>query len=129
MDAGEDFGIVLKGLRLREGYGLRRFAGLIEMPASNLSAIEHGRRPMPEEKMLLAAEVLGLERESQDWNKFFDLGRQAGQLPADVQGIAKRGFVPALLRTIENQQLSEADIEKLIEEIRQEHGGSSEQPS
>ncbi len=119
------FGALLKELRLREGYGLRRFAGLIEMPASNLSAIEHGRRSMPEDKMMLAGEVLGLNRGTAEWDRFFDLGRQSGQLPADIRQVAKRNFVPALLRTIDNRQLSDTEIQRLIKEIQQEHGGSS----
>ncbi len=128
MESVDKFGALLKELRLREGYGLRRFAGLIEMPASNLSAIEHGRRSMPEDKMMLAAEVLGLSRGTAEWDRFFDLGRQTGQLPADIQQVAKRNFVPAVLRTIDNRQLSDAEIQRLIKEVQQEHGGSSIQP-
>lgn len=84
---------------------------------------------MPEDKMLLVAEVLGLAKETKEWTEFFDLGQQSGQLPADVQHVAMRGFVPALLRTIDNRQLSDSEIEKLIKEIQQEHGGSSKQSS
>ena len=117
------FGTFLKQLRLRAGYGLRRFATLIEMPASNLSAVEHGRRPMPAEKLETTADVLGLEKGTEEWNQFYDLGRQAGKLPADVQQIAGRGFIPALLRTIDNVQLSDAHVKRLIRDIQ----GSNEQ--
>ena len=117
------FGPLLKKLRLQAGYGLRRFAALVEMPASNLSAVEHSRRPMPQEKLPLVAEVLGIDKNRGEWSQFFDLGSQAGQLPADVQHIARRGFVPALLRTIDNAQLSDDDITELIAEI-QRNGGA-----
>jgi transcriptional regulator with XRE-family HTH domain len=113
-----NFGNYLKELRLKAGFGLRKFANLIEMPASNLSAIEHGRRTIPKEKLFLAAEVLGLESGTDEWDYLFDLSSQADQLPADVEQIANRGFIPALLRTIDNKQLTEADIEKLIKEIQ-----------
>ncbi len=112
------FGQYLKTLRLEAGFGLRKFAGLIEMPASNLSAIEHGRRTIPKEKLFLAAEVLGLESGTEEWNRLFDLSKQADQIPADVEQIASRGFIPALLRTIDNKQLDEQDIQRLIEEIQ-----------
>lgn len=112
------FGDYLKELRLKVGFGLRKFANLIEMPASNLSAIEHGRRAMSGEKLFLAADVLGLEKGSEEWNRLFDLSSEADQLPADVEKIANRGFIPALLRTIDNKQLTETDIQKLIEEIQ-----------
>ena len=112
------FGEFLKELRLKAGFGLRKFANLIEMPASNLSAIEHGRRTMSNEKLFLAAEVLGLENGTVEWNQLFDFSSQADQLPADVEQIASRSFIPALLRTIDNKQLTKEDIQKLIEEIQ-----------
>ena len=120
----KSFGNFLKSLRLKAGFGLRRFADLIEMPASNLSAIEHGRRSMPSDKLELTAEVLGLERGTDDWNNFFDLCSASGRAPADVQQIANRGFIPALLRTIDNVQLNEKDIQKLIEEIKNKDGST-----
>lgn len=129
MNCGESFGTYLKELRLSANYGLRKFARLIEMPASNLSAIEHDRRPMPAEKLTLAADAIGLEKGSEKWNAFFDLGRQAGELPADVQMVASRSFVPALLRTIDNRQLTDDEIKQLIEDIQQGNGGTQTKSS
>lgn len=128
-DCRKDFGAYLKKLRLAANYGLRRFASLIEMPASNLSAIEHGRRTMPSEKLTLAADIIGLEKGSEKWNTFFDLGRQTGELPADVQMVASKSFVPALLRTIDNRQLTEDEIKQLIEDIQQGNGGTQTKSS
>jgi transcriptional regulator with XRE-family HTH domain len=112
------FGLLLKKLRLDAGFGLRTFAEMIEMPASNLSAIEHGRRSMPDDKIVLAAQVIGLEKGSDTWSQFFDLAKVAGEIAADVKPIASKGFVPALLRTIDNVQLTDDDIQNLIHEIR-----------
>src|SRR4030042_3947928 len=103
----ETFGQYLKQWRLAAGYGLRRFAALIEMKASNLCDVEHNRRAMPSEYLEPVAEALGLAQGSKDWDKFFDLARKAEELPADVQRVARRRFVPALLRTIDNVQLSD----------------------
>lgn len=116
------FGDFFKELRLKAGFGLRRFADLIEMPASNLSAIEHNRRSMPEDKLLPLTELLGLEKGTPDWDKFFDLCSKANQAPVDVQLVANRGFIPALLRTIDNVQLSDEDIQNLIDEIQGKDG-------
>jgi len=113
----ETFGKYLKQLRLTAGYGLRRFAAMIEMKASNLCDIEHGRRAMPKEYVETAAEALGLAKGTPEWDKFFDLAREADSLPADIQRVVRRNFVPALLRTIDNVQLSDKDIKKLIDEI------------
>jgi transcriptional regulator with XRE-family HTH domain len=126
---GMTFGSLLKKLRLDAGFGLRTFAEMIEMPASNLSAIEHERRSMPEDKIVLAAQVIGLEKGSDAWNQFFDLAKAAGDIPADVKPIASRGFVPALLRTIDNVQLTDDDIQNLIHEIRGKDVGTQAKSS
>lgn len=119
VESGKTFGAYLRQLRLQAGYGLRRFANLIEIKASNLCDIEHGRRSMPKEYLEPAAEVLRLETESADWVKFFELARRSDELPADLRKVAQRRFVPALLRTIDNAQLSDADIKALIEDIQE----------
>ncbi len=117
-DKNESFGSYLKELRLKSGFGLRQFANLIEMKASNLCNIEHGRRRMPKECLEAIADVLGLEKGSADWEHFFELTRTRGELPADVQEMAERRFIPALLRTIDNVKLSDDDIKRLISEIQ-----------
>jgi len=114
----DNFGTFLKELRLHAGYGLRRFADLIEIPASNLCDIEHSRRNMPKNYLESIAEALGLEQGSSDWERFFELARKSDELPADVQKVAHRRLVPALLRTIENVQLSDKDLKKLIEDLQ-----------
>ncbi len=114
----EIFGAFLKKLRLRAGYGLRRFADLIEIPASNLCDIEHGRRSMPKDYLEPAADVLGLEQGGREWERFFQLARKSDELPADVQRITRRRLIPALLRTIDNVHLSDKDIKNLIDEIQ-----------
>jgi len=116
--ADEYFGSFLKMLRLRAGFGLRRFASLVEMQASNLCDIEHNRRSMPNEYLEPVAEVLGLERGSTEWEKFFELACKSNELPADVQRVVRRRFVPALLRTIDNVKLTDEDIKKLVEDIQ-----------
>ena len=113
-----NFGDFLKKLRLRAGYGLRRFAELIEIPASNLCDIEHGRRSMPKDYLEPTADVLGLGQGSRDWEKFFELARKSNELPADIQKITHRRLIPALLRTIDNVKLSDKDIKKLIDDIQ-----------
>jgi transcriptional regulator with XRE-family HTH domain len=114
----ENFGKYLKKLRLKAGFGLRRFANLIEMKASNLCDIEHNRRSMPKEYLEPVAEALGLAKNSSDWERFFELARKRNELPVDVQRVARRRFIPALLRTIDNVQLSDDDIKQLIDEIQ-----------
>jgi transcriptional regulator with XRE-family HTH domain len=113
------FGELLRKLRLRSGFGLRKFADLIDMAPSNLSAIENGRRepPVDELKLREIATALGLSEQSEEWSEFFDAARQPGHLPADIRHIADRQLVPVLLRTIENNQLSDEQIGALITDL------------
>mgnify|MGYP001601463524 FL=1 len=122
------FGETLKRLRLKASVGLRRFAEMIDMPPSNLSALEHGRRPPPAEpgRLREIAEALGLVEDSDDWNEFFDTARREGELPADVRHVAGRELVPALLRTIDNRQLTDEEIARLIDDINLRHGGRAD---
>ena len=126
----EDFGPLLRDLRLKANLGLRRFAELIGSKPSNLSDIENGRRhpPADREKLREIAETLGLAEDSEEWRRFFDAARRQGDLPADIRHMADRRLVPALLRTIDDLQLGDDDISQLIREIETgprttEHGG------
>lgn len=122
------FGQTLKRMRLEAGFGLRAFAALIDMPPSNLSALEHGRRAFPSDpdRLRKIIEALGVVEDSSEWVEFFDSARKDGELPLDVKHLAARPLVPALLRTIDNRQLSDSAIANLIEEVNTRHGGQSE---
>ena len=123
--ATPSFGEVLKRFRLRAGFGLRRFADLVGIKPSNLSAMEHGERkpPADPERLRALAEALGLVEGSADWSTFFDAAAQQGELPADIRHMANRRLVPALLRTIDDRQLSEQDLDRLIRDIQGGTGG------
>jgi transcriptional regulator with XRE-family HTH domain len=115
----DDFGGLLRDLRLKANLGLRRFAELIGMKPSNLSDIENGRRhpPSDPDKLRETAETLGLAEDSEEWRRLFDAARRHGDLPADIRHMADRKLVPALLRTIDNLQLGDDDLSRLITEI------------
>jgi transcriptional regulator with XRE-family HTH domain len=125
-----DFGPFLKELRLRANLGLRRFAELVDIKPSNLSDIENGRRHPPSDpnKLREIAEVLGLAEDSDERGRLFDAARRQGDLPADIRHMANRNVVPALLRTIDDLQLGDDEIARLITDIKTrprttEHGG------
>jgi transcriptional regulator with XRE-family HTH domain len=115
----DDFGSLLRDLRLRANLGLRRFAELIDIKPSNLSDIENGRRhpPADPEKLREIAETLGLAQDSEERRRLFDAACRRGDLPADIRHMADRKLVPALLRSINNIQLSDEEISRLITDI------------
>jgi transcriptional regulator with XRE-family HTH domain len=115
----EHFGGLLRDSRLAAGFGLRRFATMVNLKASNLSDIEHGRRRPPEdpEKLREIADALGLAEDSEERRRLYDAARRPGDLPADLRHMADRHLVPALLRTIDNLQLDDTAISRLIEEM------------
>lgn len=118
------FGSLLRSLRIKAGYGLRRFAEIIEMQASNLSNIENDRRPPPddEDKLREIAATLGLSEDSVEWGDLFDAARRSGELPADVRKTADRRLIPVLLRTIDNCNLTDAQLDKLIKDVETKYG-------
>jgi transcriptional regulator with XRE-family HTH domain len=120
---GTEFGECLRTLRIRAGFGLRDFAALVGIAASNVSAMEHGRRRAPADpaKLRTIADALGLVEGGGDWARLFDAAARPGSLPADVQPTVRRRLVPVLLRTIENNQLSDDEIGRLIQEIENRH--------
>jgi uncharacterized protein (DUF362 family) len=122
MGQKESFGGFLKALRLRGGCGLRRLAELIDMPASNLCDIEHGRRGMPRNYLEKTAKALGLHNSDGDREKFFELARRSDELAVDVEKIAQRDMMPELLRTIDSARLSDKDLADLIEGIQGKKG-------
>lgn len=126
--ARSKFGAYLKALRLSRGFGLREFAEMIEELPANLSAVEHGRRkPWRErEKLMRTARALALTESSTEWNCFFDLARQPGSPPADVdETFVDSDIFPVLCRTVQNAQLSEQEILHLVDYIKKHRGLST----
>ena len=122
MAAKETFGAYLRELRLKAGYGLRRFAEKAGFQPSNLSSLERGklRPPRDAERLDEMADALGLPEETPERQKLYDLAARAQQapLPADVEAYAKRRkAVPVLLRTARSKNLTDGDLRKLIEHI------------
>ena len=118
----ESFGAYLRSLRLKAGYGLRKFAARVGYQPSNLSNLERGklRPPRDPERLEELADALGLAEGSAERDKFFDLAREArdAPLPADLEGYArKRKAVAVLLRAARDKQLTDQDLEAVVEHI------------
>lgn len=122
MGRRETFGEYLRACRLKAGYGLRVFAEAIEMQPSNLSNVEHGRLPPPQDLATLTriADALAFLEGSRERERLFDLAvaHKKQRLPADVAGFAaKTPGIPVILRTLQNRRLTRKEIEDLTRYI------------
>ncbi len=116
------FGEYLRAHRLKAGLGLRAFAEAVQLQPSNLSNIEHGRIPPPQDASILdrIAEMLGMAEGSGDRERLYDLAvaHKKDALPADVASFAARTpGIPVILRTVKNRKLTEQEIKNLAEYI------------
>ena len=120
------FGAYLRELRLKAGCGLRKFAELAGFQPSNLSNLERGKLPPPRdpERLEEMADALGLAEGSRERQKLYDLAAQAQKapLPADVQPYARsHKLVPVLLRTAQDKNLSDEDLQELVQHINKNY--------
>ena len=118
----EKFGDVLRELRLEAGYGLRKFAAMIGELPSNLSAVETNAREAwrSMDKLEKVAQALSLEEHSQSWDRFFFAARKKGTLPDEVEQLLDRDLNIVLLRTVNELQLSDDELESLVAHVRSE---------
>jgi transcriptional regulator with XRE-family HTH domain len=117
------FGSFVKKTRLANGITARNASQNAGMLPSNFSKLEHGAfapSREPAKQRQLAASI-GLMPESHEENEFFDLAAKAAKsIPVDIADIiSKEDAMPLLLRTIGNKRLTKADIERLIEIVRE----------
>lgn len=118
----EEFGVVLRELRLAKGYGLRQFAKMIQELPSNLSAMERGSRPpwRTMDKLKTVANHLAIEQGSRDWDRFFLAARRPDALPEDIERLLSREKNLAFLRTVDAADLSDEQLQDLIEHVKRE---------
>ncbi len=120
MGENNEFGSLLKTLRLQAGYGLRRFAELIGERPSNLSAVERGNRAPWRgiEKLRSVADALALSEGSLEWDRFFLAAQRIGTLPDDIERLIHNEVNLALLRAVDDMKLTDDEVKALVEELR-----------
>jgi transcriptional regulator with XRE-family HTH domain len=118
--SSQDFGQLLRAWRLEQGYGLRQFAKVVGELPSNLSAIETGARApwRNMEKLREIAGALALEEGGAKWDRFFLAARRDDALPPDIDRLLERQLNVALLRTVDEMQLSDDELAALVEDLR-----------
>lgn len=112
----KEFGDKIKKLRVDKKFGLREFAGKVGLSPTYLSKMERGLDPPPSpEKILKMARELGC-----DENELFALAKK---LPLDFKEAFTKSKVyakkvPEFLRSATEANLTEADWDRLIKELK-----------
>lgn len=116
------FGQFFKEMRLRTGLSLRQFCLDHGLDPGNISKMERGLASPPQSKDKLEeyAQYLSIEKDSDDWYKFFDYAAAStGRIPPDVMSdeeLVKK--LPVVFRTLRGQKLSVEKLSDLVELIR-----------
>ncbi len=115
------FGEFFKTKRVALGKTLRQFCLENELDPGNISKLERGLFPPPQqEKLEEYAKLLGIKRGADDWGRFFDLaGAEAGKIPKDI--LSDKEVVeqlPILFRTLRGKKVSNEKLNKLVRKIK-----------
>mgnify|MGYP001558759778 FL=1 len=118
------FGEFFKAKRQALGLTLREFCLKHHLDPGNLSRLERGLLPPPQDRKRLEeyAKCLALKHGSDDWYTFFDLAAAAkGRLPAelleDEQLVAK---LPLVFRTLRGERLTGKQLDDLVKKVKGE---------
>ncbi|MFN0156614.1 MAG: helix-turn-helix domain-containing protein [Bacteroidota bacterium] len=116
------FGQFVREKRLSVNLSLREFCTHAGVDPSNWSKIERGRLTPPDssEKMEFIAQLLGFERNSSDWNKFFELSAmERGRIPDEVYSDSEViAALPVLFRTAKGEKPTEEELNKIIDLLK-----------
>ena len=120
----ETFGGFFKRKRREMRLSLRAFCRDNGFDAGNISKLERGLLPPPqnEETRTRYFEALGIQKGSDDWLKMCDLAAvESRTVPDDIARDEEMlRHLPVLFRTIRDSKLTAGEIKRLIEIVRKE---------
>ncbi len=116
------FGAFLKLLRNEGEITLREFCRRTDSDPGNVSRIERGKLPPPQNQDVLAtyAATVELKPGSDAWTKFFDLAAaDRGIVPQDIMSDKELvDMLPAFYRTLRDERPTEEQLRRLIRKMR-----------
>ncbi len=116
------FGPYLHELRKEKRITLRAFCAKANADPGNISKIERGVWPPPQDHEILEryANALEITKGSDEWYKFFDYAAaDRGLVPQDLMSdeeVVKS--LPVLFRTLRREKPSSEDLDKLVDKLR-----------
>lgn len=121
MNNFKKFGDFIKAKRLEKGIGLRQFARLVGMQPSNYCNIESGSLNPPTPDIVdHIGEALSIIPGDNDYPLLCDLAaRGRSEVAADIKRIIdERDLIPAMLRTLENEHVTEEQLRGIMEDLK-----------
>jgi transcriptional regulator with XRE-family HTH domain len=116
------FAAFFQTLRKERRITLRAFCEAAKADPGNISRMERGAIPPPQDREILCryAAALNLKEAGDEWYLFFDLAAaDCGIVPKDImddQELVRH--LPAFFRTLRGQKPTEAEMRKAVEMIR-----------
>lgn len=116
------FGPLLKEMRAQKRITLREFCRRANADPGNISRIERGVWPPPQDREILEryAKALGIKEASDDCYRFFDsAAADRGIIPQDIMSreeVVK--MLPVFFRTLRREKPSSEDLDRLVEKLR-----------
>jgi len=121
-DEKRTFGEFFKFLRKKNKITLREFCLNASADPANISRLERGAMPPPQDTDILEryAKALDIKNGSDDWYTFFDLAAaDRGIIPKDIMSdIEAVRMLPAFFRTLRGQKPTEEEMKNLAEKIK-----------
>lgn len=122
MKTSGSFGEFFKAKRQELELTLREFCLKHKLDPGNLSRLERGLLPPPQDRKLLEryARFLEIQSASGDWYAFFDLAAASkGRIPDDIlqdeEVVAK---LPLVFRTLRGKRLTDKQLDELVKKVR-----------
>lgn len=116
------FAELFKSLRMERRITLRAFCEKAMADPGNISRLERGAMPPPQDRDILTryAQALGIAQGGDNWYLFFDLAASDhGIIPQDIMADEKLvKQLPAFFRTLRGQKPTEDDLRMVVEKIK-----------
>ncbi len=116
------FAELFKALRKEQRITLRAFCDRADADPGNISRMERGAMPPPQDRDILSryAQALGISEDRDDWYLFFDLAAaDRGIIPKDIMEDDELvQQLPAFFRTLRGQKPTEEDLRRVVEKIK-----------
>ena len=118
----KSFGDFFKQTRKNKRITLREFCIKAQADPANISRLERGAMPPPQDTDILKryADALSIKDGSDDWYTFLDLAAaDRGIIPKDIMSDREAvSMLPAFFRTLRGQKPTEEEMRKLIDKIK-----------